>query len=117
MVYDINSFLLFLLSPSLSTIHANGDARTLFKLLELFLDYIRVSLKTDENATQGFVWGNEVGRLTPPGPLIPSIVESGRPPSIALDAAPQSADAVAPAPVSICFEFVVHHFNSCGLVP
>ena len=81
--------------------HTVVDGRTAFKLLELFLDYLREALDTDDSITDKIIWGDEVARLQQPASFIPSFTASGVPPSIPDDLCPPTADAIEPPPVSL----------------
>lgn len=57
-------------------------------------DYLKTN---DGDPTESFAWGNEVSRLAPPGPFVPSIVATGKPPNI--HTAPPAGFGEGPEPV------------------
>lgn len=67
---------------SISSAHSNADARGLFLVLEVFLDFLTMALETENDITENLVWGDEIVRLTPPAPFVHTLVASGKPPNI-----------------------------------
>lgn len=85
--------------------HNSIDGRNAFIMLDSFLSFLSAKIAGILPPSDAISWGSETVRLPPPGAFIPSLAESGVPPSLdappaVLAAAPEKGDAALAQPVS-----------------
>ncbi|KII91184.1 hypothetical protein PLICRDRAFT_37883, partial [Plicaturopsis crispa FD-325 SS-3] len=70
------------------------DGRSGFAVLDLFLEYLTAVIEGKAKNVADLRWGDEVKRLAPPSAFIPTLVETGAPPSFeSLNSPPPPAPA------------------------
>ena len=82
--------------------HNIVDGRGVFILLDLFCRFLTRALEgvPEQEVGRDLVWGEEIERLTPPGPFVKALVGTGKPPELSIAAEAQE-EVQAPAELSV----------------